>query len=285
MMQKNRVSLRNPVFSTVNRHKHRCMKQIEFILANSLKDIEELRTHYLDELGEAQELFLELKIRRARVVKIQSYAKPIGYALLGDDNLLLEYFISRAHFHQIDRIFQELIQKFSIKKAYCKSFDHALFSCCVGLQKQTKAIGVLFRERDLRSLSLLGEHVTIRFAEPDDAQQMAAVNEEVFDNEEEINEVIANHNLFIFEHERDLIGVGLFQRVIAGRPEFDIGMLVAPKYRRQGYGTAIIHYLADYCQQQGWRPICGCAIENTASRRCLEKAGYIGRYRMLEFTL
>lgn len=261
------------------------MKALQFDIVNSLQDIEDLRTHYLDELGEAQELFLELKIRRARVVKIQSYAKPIGYALLGDDNLLLEYFISRTHFHQIDRIFQALLQEFSIPKAYCKSFDHALLSCCVGFQKQTKAIGVLFRERDLRSLSLLGEHVTIRFAEPHDAQQIAAVNEEVFDNEEEINEVIANHNLFIFEHERDLIGVGLFQRVIAGRPEFDIGMLVTPKYRRQGYGTAIIHYLADYCQQQGWHPICGCAIENVASRRCLENAGYFGRYRMLEFTL
>ncbi|GAK58754.1 hypothetical protein U27_05729 [Candidatus Vecturithrix granuli] len=260
------------------------MDNYEFMFANSLKEIEGMRAHYLDELGEAQELFLELKIRRARVVKIQSYARPIGYVLLGDDNLLLEYFISRTHFHQIDRIFQDLIQKFSIKKAFCKSFDHALLSCCVQAQKQTKAVGVLFRERDLRSLSLLGEHVTTRFAEPHDAQQIAAVNEEVFDNKEEIDEVIANHNLFIFEQDHDLIGVGLFQRVIVGRPEFDIGMLVTSKYRRQGYGAAIIHYLADYCQQQGWRPICGCAIENIASRRCLEKTGFIARYRMLEFT-
>lgn len=260
------------------------MDDYEFIFANSLEEIEDLRSHYLDELGEAQELFLELKIRRAQVVKIQSHAKLIGYALLGDDNLLFEYFISRSHFYQIDRIFQALLQKFSIPKTFCKSFDHALLSCCVQVQKQTKAVGVLFRERALRSLSLLGEHVTIRFAGPQDAQPIALVNEEVFDNQEEIDEVITHHNLFIFEQDHDLIGIGLFQRVIAGRPEFDIGMLVTPKYRRQGYGTAIIDYLADYCQQQGWRPICGCAIENIASRRCLEKAGYLARYRLLEFT-
>ena len=261
------------------------MKSVEFNTVRSLQDIEDLRTNYLDELGEAQELFLELKIRQARVVKIQSYTQTIGYAILGDDNIVLEYFISRANVHQIDMIFHELLHTFSIKKALCKSFDHALLSCCVQAQKQTKAVGILFRERDLCSLYMLGEHVAIRFAEPQDAQHIAAVNEEVFEHDEEIDEVIANHNMFIFEQDRDLIGFGLFQRVIAGRAEFDIGMLVTPKFRRQGYGTAIIHYLADYCQQQGWRPICGCAIENIASQRCLEKAGFIARYRMLEFAL
>ncbi|OGO07743.1 MAG: hypothetical protein A3K46_06745 [Chloroflexi bacterium RBG_13_60_9] len=110
-----------------------------------------------------------------------------------------------------------------------------------------------------------------------------AINEEVFDHEEEVGEYIRKEQVLIFEKEQEIIGFGIFARVIEGRPEFDIGMLVDKRYRRQGYGEYIVRYMTEYCKRKGWRPICGCDINNEGSRRCLENAGYTGGYRLLKF--
>jgi GNAT superfamily N-acetyltransferase len=62
-----------------------------------------------------------------------------------------------------------------------------------------------------------------------------------------------------------------------------VGMLVHPEHRKRGVGTYIIQYLKEYCMQNLWRPICGCAKQNVSSRKTLERAGFVSKYDLLEF--
>jgi len=256
---------------------------LEFEEIATLNEINDLRNQYLDNLLEAQELYLELLIRKAKIFVIKAYDKSIGYFLLGDEATLLEYYVDRENIDQVDAILSEIIKEFSVKTALCKSFDLTLLSCCVGIQKTVKTIGIHFREYRETPNYAYAKKITVRLAITSDERHIIAINEEVFDHDEEVEEYIRKKQILVFEKEKEIIGFGIFARVIEGRPEFDIGMLVDKKYRRRGYGEFIIRYLADYCKQREWRPICGCAIENEGSRRCLEKAGYIGRYRLLKF--
>jgi GNAT superfamily N-acetyltransferase len=144
-------------------------------------------------------------------------------------------------------------------------------------------IGIHFRQYIAPGDWQLPVDLTIRPAEIKDEAIIINVNEEIFESDDEVTEYIEKGQILLFEKGSDLVGFGIFARVIEDRAEFDIGMLVTKEYRRQGYGRRIIRYMADYCQQKGWRPICGCAIENVASRRTLEKAGFIAGYRLLEF--
>lgn len=250
---------------------------------DTLNAIDDLRTRYLDGLIEPQELYLEFKIREARVFVIQSDNQRIGYFLLGEDADLLEYFVNQEFLHEADTILEKVIRKFSVRKALCKSFDHTLLSCCAGLQNQVNVLGVLFREYREEIRPPVREGVTCRPANAEDERHIIEINEEVFDHDEEVMEYIRDGKVFLFEKGQEMIGFGIFARVIVGRPAFDIGMLVERKYRRQGYGEYIIRYLTYLCAKNGWRATCGCAVENEASRRCLEKAGFISRYRLLEF--
>jgi GNAT superfamily N-acetyltransferase len=260
------------------------MMNLVFEEMSSIDEISHLRNQYLDGLLEAQELYLELMVRNSKIFAINSDNRRIGYFLFGEGTTLLEYFVIQEYFNHVDSLLGEIIEKFSVQKALCKSFDLSLLSCCVRFHKTVKAIGILFREYEEKTdLSIFNE-TTIRLAESKDVHKIIQINEGVFDHDEEVGEYIRGKKVFLFEKDEDTIGFGIFARVIAGRPECDIGMLVDKKYRRQGYGEGIIHYLANYCQQNGWRAICGCAIENEGSRRCLEKAGFCGRYRLLEFT-
>ena len=252
----------------------------------SLNEINDLRNQYFDNLAKAQELYLELMIGNSRVYVIKSRDQRAGYFLLGDSTTLLEYYVTQDHLDQADILLGRIIQKFSIQRVLCKSFDHTLLSCCAGFQKRVNVLGILFREQvEKEAARPMTEVITVRLANAMDEQLIIRINEEIFEHDEEVSDYIRKEQIFLFENGGEFIGFGIFARVIEGRPEFDIGMLVDRKYRRRGYGEFIIRYLANHCRQNGWYPICGCAIENVGSRRCLENAGFISRYRLLEFVI
>ncbi len=260
------------------------MENITFIKAASAAAIAPWRDFNLNSLPEAQELYLEMLIDKAACYIVHVYNKPSGYFFLGNDGALLEYFIIPEYIDLVDRIFQEIVRAFAVQTALCKSFDYTLLSCCIAVQKSVKAIGIHFRERREKPLPPLNPAVQIRFAKPADEHKIAQMNEEVFEEDEQISDYIKTQRILVFTIKDTILGFGIFARVIPGRPEFDIGMLVDKPFRKQGYGSYIIHYLAEYCRKNGWRGICGCAIDNIASRKSLEKAGFIARYRLLEFT-
>ena len=261
------------------------MNQFVFEEVDSLNEIDDLRNQYLDKLLEAQELYLELRIRNSRVFVIKSHNQPAGYFLIEDDATLLEYHVTQDNLDRADILLGKITETFSIQKVLCKSFDHTLLSCCVGFQKNVKAIGVLFREQKEKAAHPIPGALTVRLATARDTQKIIGINEEIFERDEEVREYIRKEQIFLFEKDKEIIGFGIFAWVVEGRQEFDIGMLVDRKYRRQGYGEFIIRYLVNHCQKNGWHAICGCAIENIGSRRCLENAGFISRYRLLEFAI
>lgn len=259
-------------------------KQIRFEKCLSHEDISDLRNQYLDGLIEPQELYLELMVHNAEIVVVFLGIKRIGYFIIGSECNLLEYFIIRQYIHLVEEILKTIIQEFSLRRALCKSFDHLLLSCCAGLQIKTSVLGILFREYNPSSDAAKFKEITVRPATLEDERHIIKVNEEVFDHDHEVLEYINKQQLLIFEKEHTPVGFGIFSRVIEGRPDFDIGMLVEKDFRGQGVGQFIIGYLAAYCTKNGWRPIAGCAAENVGSRRTLEKAGFFAGYRLLEFS-
>jgi len=269
------------------------MEEIIIKELSSAMEIADLRQEYLDSLMESQELFLELMVREAQPFALLDGDTLVGYFFEGTDHTLIEYYVCPACFAYVDTIFGVIVMERGIHTVYCKSFDHLLLSCCLDMQKKMESLGYLFREYEKppalslskRPLSATFNNITTRLATKADEAYISEINEEIFDHPHEITETIENDNLLIFQQGESVIGFGIFQRTIAGRPEFDIGMLVNREFRRQGYGAFILGYLMNYCEEHGYRPTAGCAIENLASRRCLERAGYKAQYRMLAFTI
>ncbi len=247
------------------------------------KYIQSMRNKYLDELPHAQEYYVELQIQQAQFYVIQSELNPIGYFILSDEGCLLEYYVLPDRINQVDLIFGEILRRFPIKRALCKSFDATLLSCCFSYHKNSRAIGILFREYRERQSILPPAEVTIRRAVPADETAIINVNEEVFDHPSEVLQYILSNQIFLYEYNCDMIGFSIYSRILPDRPDHDIGMLVVPSYRKKGFGQYIIHHLVHFCQENSWSVTAGCAIENNASRKCLERAGFIGRYRLLEF--
>jgi GNAT superfamily N-acetyltransferase len=80
-----------------------------------------------------------------------------------------------------------------------------------------------------------------------------------------------------------IVGRGITEPVLPNGADVDIGMLVAPDFRRQGYGTYIVSHLKRDLLSKGLRPICGCAIGNTGLLRAVRNAGFTSDHRLLLF--
>jgi len=242
--------------------------------------IESLRNNYLDQLYEAQELYLEMIVETSDYYLIVE-EKTIGYFVLTKDNTLVEFFLISQKIPDAEALFKALLDYFEIKKVWCKSFDSLLLKCCLPLHSKTSYVGYSFRDY-LKPSANEKSQLSFRLAREEDIPVISKIKSGLFDTDEEIRYTVSNKNMFIYSHEDEFIGCGIFQPAVKGRKHYDIGMLVHPDIRKRGYGTMIIRHLADYCEKNNWVPVCGCAFENTASRKTLEKAGFISKHNLIE---
>ena len=259
------------------------MENLRFIKTTDQTDIDHFRNGYFDHLPFSQEYYLEILINASSFYEISVTGRPAGYFILSPNNILLEYYVLPAWVSRMDELFGIILKEFHIEKALCKTFDTDFLFCCLAFQKKSSTAGYLFREYNRTTFISTPPELTVRRAELADETQIIAVNEEVFDNPEEVGQYIRAQQIFLFEKEGNLVGFGIYSPVIRGRKDYDIGMLITPPYRKQGYGVEIIRYLVNFCRQNGWNPYAGCAAENIGSRKCLEKAGFITRHRLIKF--
>ena len=58
-------------------------------------------------------------------------------------------------------------------------------------------------------------------------------------------------------------------------------------YEKRGnsIGSQIILNLKEYSINSKLKPSCGCAIENIASQKTIEKSGFVSRYKMINFKI
>lgn len=107
-----------------------------------------------------------------------------------------------------------------------------------------------------------------------------------------LRRVTAEDIPFIFPHTQEPVGqwgietAGAF--VVTGGflthynpPYADIFMEVSEPARRQGYGSYLVQELKRICYEAGKKPAARCSPDNVASRRTLEKAGFLPCGRLL----
>ena len=246
--------------------------------------ITKLRKQYLDSLFEPQELYIELMVTDAEKHIIQSGGTDVGYFIKRTDNYIIEFYLEDKYLPDYSKIFKEIIKNQQLKGAYCKSFDSVLLKACLHIHKSVKIIGVLYRDItniDIHAPNRIDE---IRTAKMTDFEDIVSIKEEVFDTDDEVEYTIKKDAVFVFKNNGKLIGYGIFQPAIEGRNSYDIGMAVSPEYRKKGYGAYILNYLKNHCINNNWSPTCGCAIENIASQKTIEKIGFVSKHNMLEFS-
>jgi RimJ/RimL family protein N-acetyltransferase len=255
------------------------------IIKTSIDKIKKYRTDYLNSLPEFQELFIELMISNSVYYIFQSDNNEIGYAIRNNDGVLIEFYVLDKYIPDSNEFFGQVLKELSITDIYCKSFDSLLLSNCLLKTLPYSILGLLYRDyfeplinkdstikmkrADLLSVELLyGQDESIR---------------ELFETQQQLIEFIKKENVFEFYKNEEFVGCGMVIRTHPNWSFCDLGVWVKPAKRGRAIGSQIILNLREFSINNNLKPSCGCAIENQASQKTIEKSGFVSRYKMINF--
>lgn len=248
-------------------------------------DLENLRIEYLNSLYEFQELYLELLVKESDYFFLLLNSEIAGYVIVqASENKIVEFYLKESFMVGTQKFFEKVCWELKIAKVYCKSFDSLLLNCCLINSATYKLEGVLFRDM-VETKSFFTNELTTRLAAPNDLPFLLEQKDGLYETKEELDGFLKNQNITLFQKDDSLIGCGFLIRLHHNWNYFDIGMWVNPDFRKQGYATQIISYLKEYSLKNGFVPICGCAYDNIASQKTLERNGFISKHKLIEFYL
>ncbi|RIJ47921.1 GNAT family N-acetyltransferase [Maribellus luteus] len=265
-----------------------CFNQLKPIMKpvkTTLDKIQKLRTDYLHSLPQFQELFIELMIGDAEFYSLQTRTQPMGYAIKTRGGVLLEFYIAGPYIPESKRFFRQLISDLSITDIYCKSFDSLLLCNCLESLLPYSVIGILYRDY-AHPLIESDPGISMRRACQSSVALLDAQDDsikELFETREQLTGFIENEHVFEFYRGHALVGCGMAVRTIPGWNYYDLGVWVQPSERGNGIGAQILLSLRDFALKNNMKASCGCAADNHASQRAIEKSGYVSKYRMIHF--
>lgn len=248
-----------------------------------LASLRKLRKQYLASLHYSQELHCEWLVAKGTSYSIETNGEEGGYFICSDDGQLVEFYLLDKLLHRKEEIFGKLLQEFGIKSALCKSFDDVFMCCCHAFCRNTEIGGYLFRFYTDEIVMNLQEGVSVRKAKEMDLPMLLTHDSDLYDSPEELNYTVSNRMILMYEKDGVLLGCGYLIRVLPEKEIFDVGMWVNPAFRRQGFATMIISHLKETCLNAGYTPIAGCAADNVASRKTLERCGFITKHCTIVF--
>ena len=205
--------------------------------------------------------------------------------MIDGEGTLVEFHVTAAEARHVGEAYEVVEKSGGVRRVLAQSFDPTLMSIGRLRPGRVRTVGWLFREIADPGFSA-DAAITVRAAASADVAALLRLGADFFDGPAEIENYIASDGLMIYEARGGVpLGAGVMKRVVAARNDVDIGMVVAPEHRRRGHGAYIVGHLKAHCLARGLRPICGCAIDNLASQRTLERAGFVSRHELIEFEL
>jgi GNAT superfamily N-acetyltransferase len=236
----------------------------------------ELRARYLDSLALPQELFVEMLVQAGTAWRVGDD----GYAVVHDGRVV-ELLPPTSVDDAPEALLAAVSRRAGAARVLCKSFDRwLLFAALAGPAKVT-CEGLMFRRfGDAAPRPVKGTHV--RTAGRGDVAAIMNVSDGFFVDGDEVRAYLEQGGVLLLEDVAGaLLAVGIFKPVIEGRVDVDVGMVTAPAHRGRGFGTAVVAAVKAACIARGLHPVCGCAADNVASRRALERAGFVAEHRLL----
>lgn len=256
------------------------------ITKTTFDKIKKYRADYLNALPEFQELFIEIMINDSDFYLMQTDNVNVGYVIKNKDGVLIEFHVINKYISSSNDFFQQVLKELLITKIYCKSFDFLLLDNCLLNSFSYKVIGTLYRDY-VEPLVETDTEINMQ------KSGLSSVNfllnqdnsiKELFETEQQLIDFISNENVFEFYKIEEFIGCGMVLRTNPDWNFCDLGVWVNPSKRGNSMGLQIIMKLREFAIKNGMKPSCGCAIENIASQKAIEKSGFVSKHKLIEFT-
>jgi len=246
----------------------------------SFDEIIDLKHNYIKSLTGPQEGWLEELSWNHSLYEICLNKKRIGYFCSNPSSrLLLQFYLPDDYIRESREIFSFLISNDVINTAFVNTRDILTLSLCLDFQKKVSLEGYIFQDNKKVKIELKDfENICFRRATEPDIENINDICGDFFGN---LEETIQNDELFVLYSDKVLLGVGCVILKYCSPGSANLGMFVNEDYRRRQIGSYIVTKLKEYCYSKNLVPIAACYHANKASKKSLEKAGFIAKDRTI----
>lgn len=198
------------------------------------------------------------------------------------ERVMLEFFIFSNSLPP-DMDLSKIVNTCGIDTILVQSYDRGLMTYCSCLYSY-QVIGLLYRNFTRVTIPQNPE-ITFRSATQRDLPFLLKQEDEVFEPKDQLPISLERGEIIFGLIDENIVGCGFITQIHPLWDYYDVGVWVVPAFRMHGYGTLIISRLTEFCNNNGWIPICGCGVDNHGSQRILEKNGFISHHRLLAFNV
>ncbi|HSH02735.1 MAG TPA: GNAT family N-acetyltransferase [Anaerolineae bacterium] len=213
--------------------------------------------------------------------------ETVGYFCINDDRLLLQFYITADYLKWGQPIMAQIVAEGMAIGAFVNTHESTYLSLCIDHQKSVAIHSYLFQDfgpSQLAGQSIPDAHLTLATT-----PELEAIITFVYQQTEGdkqwlrtyLDDLIHKQQLYLLKLNDAIIGTGEWRLSPTQPPYVDVGMIVDRNHRNQGWATFILTQLKQVCYQQNLRPICSTNVDNIASRKAIEKAGFVTNNRLL----
>jgi GNAT superfamily N-acetyltransferase len=243
------------------------------------ENVKEFMDDYVASLSSPFDSFLEEHILKSSFYMIHYDEEVVGYYATFKDNLLTQFYLKRHLYPKSKVILNEILLKHSIQSIFVSTGDELLLSSVIDQDYKIKKQAYFFQDNKISiPEEKLYKEGSFRKAVDRDIEKIIEVSHDFFD---QLEERIREGQIFVFNNDKILLGVGIIEKSILQDGIASVGMFTNESVRKLGIGRTIIHHLKQWCYTNNFRPICGCWYYNDYSKLTLESAGMVSKTRLL----
>lgn len=262
-------------------------RSYSFKKAATIDELADLKNEWLIGLTSPQDGMWESFRNSAMDWGIVCDDEMIGYASVGEDNHLLQFYITPKYLSNGEVIFKEFIGKMKIKTGIVGTNNLVYLSIALNLVREMIIDTYLFRNNYEVTIEEK-EGVLIECQDKDINKivnfchySMGAPKEWLVGY---IGDLIEKREIFFLQDDDKIIGTCEVRKSTTAPKFADVGMVVSPDYRRQGYGTYLLNKAKAIAIEWEKIPICSCEKDNTGSVKSIHNCGFVSMYQLLSIS-
>lgn len=247
------------------------------ITPTRFEDIRPEVVGHLAALPAAIDSYVEDLVLASTPYRLEIDGADAGFAAVHDGGFVTQFALGDAHKRHGEAMFDRLRHETGARAALVPSCDAVFLAHALVGHRRITVQACLFAALGGPS-SRQDRGVRLRPATPDDAETIRRHSGELF---APIERRIADGEVSVTIHDGTAVGFGLIVRGSLLPGTASIGLHTVEEWRGRGLGAATAALLVAECRRLGLRAVAGCARDNVASRRTLERAGMFPSARLL----
>ena len=249
---------------------------MKFIQTDQSDLIQKLRSQLYQRLtAPIDAMWEQLYIASAQDYLIEENDNTIGYCCINDEHCLLQIFLTERHQAKMKTAISSLIELGLINSASLSSSELISFNTCLALSKSTSVNTFCFQhDNSHRNVESSWNIELVTAKDILLIKDFLKTQIGMVDTFGYTENLVSRKEIFMIK-ESDVLIATSERRISASQPRFsDVGIIVNKDFQGNGIATEVLQMQVNRILDEGREPICSTTVDNVASRKAIEKAGF-----------